>query len=136
MNFFLKITKNFFGRQHDVAGIDINMGCPKHFSISGGMGAALLHNRTNAQNIIKEIKKVVNIPVTCKIRILDNLEETISFCKLMQETGVTAISIHGRKPKERPHEPNRDFMIKEVARELSIPVIAKYVFDTNLKKKN
>lgn len=26
----------------DVAAVDINMGCPKSFSISGGMGAALL----------------------------------------------------------------------------------------------
>lgn len=26
----------------DVAAVDINMGCPKAFSISGGMGAALL----------------------------------------------------------------------------------------------
>jgi hypothetical protein len=29
-------------RCHDVAAIDINMGCPKSFSLSGGMGAALL----------------------------------------------------------------------------------------------
>lgn len=29
-------------RSKDVAAIDINMGCPKSFSISGGMGAALL----------------------------------------------------------------------------------------------
>ena len=29
-------------RCNDVAAIDINMGCPKAFSISGGMGAALL----------------------------------------------------------------------------------------------
>lgn len=28
----------------DVAAIDINMGCPKHFSIQGGMGFALLSN--------------------------------------------------------------------------------------------
>ena len=29
-------------REHDVSGIDVNMGCPKEFSIKGGMGAALL----------------------------------------------------------------------------------------------
>ena len=28
--------------ENDVAGIDVNMGCPKEFSIKGGMGAALL----------------------------------------------------------------------------------------------
>lgn len=26
----------------DVMSVDVNMGCPKHFSIQGGMGAALL----------------------------------------------------------------------------------------------
>ena len=31
-------------RSKDVAVVDINMGCPKSFSISGGMGAALLSN--------------------------------------------------------------------------------------------
>lgn len=29
-------------RCNDVSAVDINMGCPKSFSISGGMGAALL----------------------------------------------------------------------------------------------
>lgn len=29
-------------RCNDVAAIDVNMGCPKPFSLSGGMGAALL----------------------------------------------------------------------------------------------
>lgn len=29
-------------RCQDVSAIDINMGCPKSFSLSGGMGAALL----------------------------------------------------------------------------------------------
>ena len=28
--------------QDDVAGIDLNCGCPKSFSVSGGMGSALL----------------------------------------------------------------------------------------------
>ena len=32
----------FSCRCNDVAAIDINMGCPKSFSLSGGMGAALL----------------------------------------------------------------------------------------------
>lgn len=32
----------FSFRCKDVAAVDINMGCPKSFSISGGMGAALL----------------------------------------------------------------------------------------------
>lgn len=42
----VKITDRTFCtfscRCNDVAAVDINMGCPKSFSVSGGMGAALL----------------------------------------------------------------------------------------------
>jgi len=42
---FTKFETEFLSviiRCNDVATIDINMGCPKAFSIQGGMGAALL----------------------------------------------------------------------------------------------
>lgn len=54
--------------ENDVAGIDVNMGCPKEFSVKGGMGAALLANADNAKNILKTLVNGVHIPVTCKIR--------------------------------------------------------------------
>ena len=28
----------------DIGGVDVNMGCPKKFSVSGGMGSALMRN--------------------------------------------------------------------------------------------
>ena len=37
--------------EHDVAGIDINMGCPKKFSIQGGMGSALLDRPDKAKQV-------------------------------------------------------------------------------------
>ena len=40
--YLYKWWRIFLFRCQDVAAIDINMGCPKSFSISGGMGAALL----------------------------------------------------------------------------------------------
>ena len=38
--------------EKDVDGIDINMGCPKKFSVSGGMGSALLKDIERASDII------------------------------------------------------------------------------------
>jgi len=35
--------------ENDVAAIDLNMGCPKEFSIQGGMGAALLKKTRSCQ---------------------------------------------------------------------------------------
>lgn len=57
-----------FQVENDVAAIDVNMGCPKEFSIKGGMGAALLSNVENAKKILETLTANVRIPVTCKIR--------------------------------------------------------------------
>lgn len=44
------------------------MGCPKEFSIKGGMGAALLAKPEKARGILKTLVENLRIPVTCKIR--------------------------------------------------------------------
>lgn len=54
--------------ENDIAAIDINMGCPKDFSMKGGMGASLLKNPERAKTILIALVENVNIPVTCKIR--------------------------------------------------------------------
>ena len=46
----------------DVAGIDINMGCPMKFSTQGGMGAALLQKPDVACAIIKSLVEHIRIP--------------------------------------------------------------------------
>lgn len=102
------------------------MGCPKHFSVSGGMGAALLSNISKASNIIQQIRNKVNVPITCKIRILENDQETINFCKVMKENGVSAIAVHGRTVKERPYHRNRNSVIANIAKTVTVPIIAKY----------
>lgn len=54
--------------QNDISGLDINMGCPKEFSIKGGMGAALLTQIDKATQILKTLVDNLNIGITCKIR--------------------------------------------------------------------
>lgn len=56
------------------------MGCPKKFSLEGGMGAALLNNEQKAKNILKRLIDGVHIPVTCKIRVFDDLQKTLNLC--------------------------------------------------------
>jgi tRNA-dihydrouridine synthase 2 len=97
--------------ENDVAGIDINMGCPKEFSIKGGMGAALAANIENAKKILTTLVNSLSIPVTCKIRIRKTTEETIEHVKELVSTGISAIAIHGRtrdeRPQHKPHPGNR-----------------------------
>jgi len=68
-----------------VDGIDVNMGCPKSFSLKGGMGAALLSKPEKAAAILKSMVAVADIPITCKIRILPDLEKTIELAKVKKE---------------------------------------------------
>lgn len=110
--------------EQDVAGIDLNMGCPKLFSLVGQMGAALLQKPEIAMNILRTLVDNLSIPVTCKIRVLSDLNKTIELCELLQSTGISAIAVHGRTVNERPQHANRNVVLKEISNRLSIPVIA------------
>ena len=89
-------------REQDVAGVDVNMGCPKDFSLKGGMGAALLTQPDKVRSILTTLVAGLSIPVTCKIRLLPDIEDTVALVKLIESTGVAAIGIHGRTKCERP----------------------------------
>ncbi|XP_048253841.1 tRNA-dihydrouridine(20) synthase [NAD(P)+]-like [Haliotis rufescens] len=110
--------------ENDVSAIDVNMGCPKEFSIKGGMGAALLSKPEKIKEILTTLVSGLSIPVTCKIRILPKLEDTLKLVKLIESTGVAAIAVHGRTKYERSRHHNRNDVIRAIAEHLSIPVIA------------
>uniref|UniRef100_A0A7J7SB13 tRNA-dihydrouridine(20) synthase [NAD(P)+]-like n=1 Tax=Myotis myotis TaxID=51298 RepID=A0A7J7SB13_MYOMY len=110
--------------ENDVAGIDVNMGCPKEYSTKGGMGAALLSDPDKIEKILSTLVKGTSRPVTCKIRILPSLEDTLNLVKRIERTGIAAIAVHGRKREERPQHPVSCETIKAIAETLSIPVIA------------
>lgn len=82
--------------KQDVAAIDVNCGCPKKFSIQGGMGAALLSNPENLEKILTKLVKFSGMPVTCKIRLLDTQEKTVELVKMIVSTGVKALTVHCR----------------------------------------
>lgn len=101
------------------------MGCPKEFSLKGGMGAALLRQPEKAKAILRKLVNGLKIPVTCKVRVFDSIEETIELCKGLADTGIAAITVHGRTQAERPQHQNHADRIRAVSESLSIPVIAK-----------
>lgn len=88
--------------QDDVAAIDVNMGCPKDYSVKGGCGAALLEDPARAASILRGLVNACDrIPVTCKMRVLPDEEQTFAFARRMAETGIAALAVHGRLRNER-----------------------------------
>ena len=108
----------------DVIGIDFNFGCPKKFSIAGGMGAALLEQPERIKAILSHCVENLDVSVTCKIRILPNLDDTIKLVKLIQSCGVSAIAVHGRTRDQRPNDENNIEVIRSITENVNIPVIA------------
>lgn len=92
----------------DVAGIDVNAGCPKPFSTSGGMGAALLKTPDKLCSILRALVQEVGIPfeigISVKIRILDTPEETQDLVRKLCQTGIHGLTVHCRTTPMRPRE--------------------------------
>jgi len=92
----------------DVAGIDVNAGCPKPFSTSGGMGAALLRTPDKLCSIlealVKNITSEYEIGISVKIRLLETPEMTEELVRKLCTTGITGLTIHCRTTPMRPRE--------------------------------
>ena len=92
----------------DVAGIDVNAGCPKPFSTHGGMGAMLLQTPDKLVSIlealVKEIVPEFQIGISVKIRLLETPELTEVLVRKLCATGITGLTIHCRTTPMRPRE--------------------------------
>ena len=110
---------------NDVAGVDVNMGCPKEFSVKGGMGVALMRQPEVVADILTTLRR--NLPakksVTCKIRLLESVEATVEFCRRVEKTGVDAIAVHGRTKDQRDHNVADWTAVRAIKNALTIPVL-------------
>ncbi|KEG14213.1 putative dihydrouridine synthase [Trypanosoma grayi] len=104
----------------DVDGIDVNMGCPKKFSVANGMGAALMRDTARAASILVAIDAAVNapervavrgrrVPVSFKTRLLETAETTAQMIlSVMEKVGpnrVHAITLHARTTTQTSETP-------------------------------
>lgn len=105
--------------------IDINMGCPAPKIAGNGGGSALLKCPELASEIMKAVKRAINIPVTVKIRLgWDNDSiNCVEMAKRAEDAGMDAITVHGRTRMQMYAPPVNRSLIREVKKAVSIPVI-------------
>ena len=105
--------------------IDINMGCPAPKVVKNGDGSKLLLNLDLAENIVSEVVKAVNKPVTVKLRKGWNNSNVVAVeaAKRFEKAGAAALTIHGRT-REQYYSGSCDLdIIKQVKESVNIPVI-------------
>lgn len=106
--------------------IDINMGCPvPKVAVRAQAGSALLKDPEKIRKIVSAVVSAVDIPVTVKIRSGwdENGINAVEVAKVCEEAGASAISIHART-RSQGYRGKADWnIIKEVKKNVSIPVI-------------
>jgi len=119
------VVENYINERNDIDIIDINMGCPAPKIVKSGDGSALMKNPRLAGQIINEIKRVSNKPVTAKIRSGwddENINAT-EFAKILEYNGADLIAVHGRT-RQQFYSGKADMsIIKSVKSSVNIPVV-------------
>lgn len=105
--------------------IDINMGCPAPKVVKNGDGSKLLLDLDLVEQIVREVVKNSNKPVTVKIRKGWDKENVVAVkaAKIIEKAGAQAITIHGRTRTEFYSGIADWDIIKEVKNAVNIPVI-------------
>ena len=106
--------------------LDINMGCPMPKIANSGDGCGLMKTPELAGEIVREVVKTVDIPVTVKCRLGwdKGSINVLDFTKRMEDNGASMLTVHGRT-RSMLYSGKADWdMIAKVKSQLSVPVIA------------
>jgi tRNA-dihydrouridine synthase 1 len=124
--------------QDQVEAIDLNLGCPQNIAKKGHYGSYLQEEWSLIQDIISTLHHGLDVPLTVKIRIFDDVQRTIKYAQMIESAGAQLITVHGRTREQRGTVTGlADWeQIKLVKESLSIPVFANgnILFSDDIKR--
>jgi len=111
-----------------VVAVDLNLGCPQRSARSGHFGAFLCDpaDRALLLRIVSTLSRSLSVPFFCKIRLLDELDDTLTFVQQLEAAGCALLAVHGRyrgSPLRRRDGPAHLDQIARIKQKLSIPVV-------------
>ncbi len=105
--------------------VDLNCGCPIHEITRRGLGASLLRKPSRLGRLVAAMAQAVKVPVTVKLRVgwREDEANVSQVARVCEESGASAISIHGRTREQRYSRAADWETVGRVAAERSVPVI-------------
>lgn len=110
--------------EHQPEGFDINMGCPVYKIVHQFNGASLMREPELAEAIVRQMKKVISVPLSVKIRLgWADPNECLDFIAMLEQAGADLVTIHGRT-KTQGYSGVADWLAVGAAkRRVKIPVL-------------
>jgi tRNA-dihydrouridine synthase B len=106
-----------------VSWLNLNCGCPSRRMVECGLGSAMLDTPQRIIDAVRMMRKHAGIPISVKMRLKANADESVTLCRKLEEEGVDFIIIHGRR-HEQGYSGRCDWeLIRSVKDELSVPVV-------------
>ena len=104
--------------------IDINLGCPAESVTDLGAGVSLMRDPLKVARIFNKLSKVLNVPVTGKIRLgWEDCRNYRLIARVIEENGGAAIAVHGRTQEQGYRGKANWDAVAEVKQAARIPVI-------------
>lgn len=112
-------------QDHGVDAIDINCGCPAPKVVRRGGGCELMRQPQQLLKIIKEVRKVLSIPLTVKMRSGwdEESKNCLEIAKMLEQEGVDALAIHARTRAQLYRGEANWQLVEQVAEQVKIPVL-------------